>query len=115
MDERPEALYAFLAERASGDSNWDYRRLPGPARNLWAALRCEMGRIGPDPDSPDLDEPAAAYAAIGLEEIAKRIATMQLTGERNRGLLVILVAGRERIVAARRAYALANRHELENP
>lgn len=118
MDANPDVLLAFLAERTfARDGTWDYRWMSVPFQQVWATLRFERGMTRPGPDSPTFDEAAAAYRAMGLDEVAdlvNRLGQAQDGAEAQASARAI-VAARPRILTARRTYMETHRAELENP
>lgn len=121
MDANPDVLMAFLAERTVvRDEAWDFRWMPLPWQHVWSTLRFERGSGPPGPDNPTYDEVAAAYRAMGLDEVAGqalRLGEALAGGERHaaqaKACITAIGAARPGILAARRAYLEAHRQELE--
>lgn len=121
MDQDPDRLLAFLAERTFvRDGRWDFRWMSEPFRHLWATLRFERG-LGPSgPDTPTFDEVAMAYRAFALEDVGELVVKLERAlaeGTRNpteaRACEKALAEARPRIMAARKSYMQAHRTELD--
>lgn len=121
MDANPDVLLAFLAERTVvRDGQWDFRWMPAPWQHVWATLRFERGSGPPGPESPTCDEVAAAYRAMGLDEVAgqalqlgEALAGGESHAAEAKACVKAIGAARPRILAARRAYLEVHRQELE--
>jgi hypothetical protein len=127
MEQDPSRMLLFLAERQTGrEGTWDYRWLSEPGRHVWATIRFEMALPTPpfpeaaDSALPTLAEISAGYHAMNLDELATEAETLQhlqalgtASNARHAASVQVFTAAAGRIAAARTAYCVAHRAELE--
>lgn len=123
----PLTWLSFLAERQPAEAGWDWRKLPDPARHIWASVQFEL--LLPDPPEPTDDSPnlptyaeaADAYTAMDLGEAARLVDTMRdhratRQAQGGRAWTVAstrLTAMRAQLQAGRSSYAQAHQAELD--